>query len=380
MLKVTKLITKFIDERFWLIILFAFLFHLFLILYFSITDFISHDISIWYEISKNLDKEIPFISTNRFVTGATEYPPLFTYFLTIFYPIAKFGRTAFMIAFGIVQLFCWLGLVLLLSKMLKNKLRILGFALAPTVIVFLSRRFDLLPTFLVLFSIYLWVRKKEKISGVVTAAASSLKVYPVTLLLSFLKTKGKNLLQFTIYFSLTFLLIFLPVLFFQPTTIFFPLKQGDYRDDTFVGILRLSGFKIDTSFATIVSIIFLIVLVGLAFFKAHSFLGRTVALIIPLVLTHHYFSPQWNLWFLPLLILSYIDLTKILTFDFISALPFMWGKIAEITGFYPELFSLNSYPSTLLILLRYAFFLYFYVKAIRCEKFGNKQMIFTELI
>jgi len=375
-MKTRRKIISFIERKFWLLVTIIFLIQLIILLvYGALTD----DSILWFNLLRGMPRKIPYLTTDQFIIGATEYPIGFTYFLFAFFPF-RADLQLFSKIFGLVQLAFALGIIGILYRLVNARHRIFVFTLAPTVLILGPARFDLAVSFFVLFSLYFIVKCREKIASFFISIASLLKIYPAMFLPTFLRSDVKKSRKVNLlFYFLLFVIIFnLPLLLTNPKTIIFPFKNptANFRPESFFGMLNLLDLAPPVAIAKLINYSFLIILFLIGFSKSRTTLGRFVALIIALVITASIFSPQWNIWLLPLLILSSINITIIFLFDVITAIefPLVWHYVFHLTKFDGALFSLASPPCILFILLnltRYGFYIYFYIKALRSDFVGS---------
>ena len=105
-----------------------------IILVFLITynNFLTYDKSVWFDAIKNIKQgKIPYLTTDEFVLGPSEYPILFTYFL-VFLSIFPFDFKIYSIIFGLIQVMFSVLIIYIFYNLVENKKLVLILFLCPT--------------------------------------------------------------------------------------------------------------------------------------------------------------------------------------------------------------------------------------------------------
>lgn len=356
---------KFIDQYFLHIIVAIIIIKIALLFYLVSIDWLAWDKGLWYKALAQMKDTglIPYISTNEWTLAVSEYPISFTYFLLLFYPIIQYlQENVFFIIFGLCQMAADAGIVYLLYKMTKNRMKILfGFALAPTVLLLSTSRFDLMPSFLLLLSLYLLSKRRSIAGGITHTIAIFFKVYPIAFALSYAKKLIKNKAYVTSLVTTGLILNWFILI--NPDTLLHPLQgAGGFRPESLFGLLGLMGVIVPC--AETINMIALVSIILIALFFAKARFGASLAIIMALIITSKILSLQWNLWLLPLFVLSSIPLTWIIVFELVTIIefPFIWGSVAVETGFDVSNFLLTDPTNIIFLLLnfaRYGVYLYF---------------------
>jgi len=334
----------------------------------------NYDTSIWYGVLQSFFDRIPYLTTSEFVLGASEYPVVFTYFLLLVSFLKYFNYDIFSFVFGTIQSFFYLGSVFLLLRLLKDSKRILfGFVLMPTVIYLGFVRFDLMPCFFILLAIY-FVRN-VKLYSLFISVATNLKIYPISFIISLLGHKKINWIRTLAWFALFTLLFNIPVLF-KFNTLFYPISNpfAGPRPESIYWIFSFLGVE----FPSFLKYLLLGGLLCFAFFGSKTFLGRSIAIVISLIVTSNIFSPQWNIWILPLLLLTNIRIIWIVLFELVTIIefPLVWTFIYDVTSGFSDLSTGLMWVFIALNLLRYSFFLFFYFKCVLDRNLVNEKFRF----
>ena len=262
-----------------------------------------------------------------YVDAFCEYPQVAVLFFSLpyllliaFFPSVFPVTLYYLVLYQLLSLAIALATVWILGKMIgaENRWRLLLLAL-PASAYFIFNRFDILPAFLCILSLYLFGEKKYGFSAVVLACGVMVKWYlllilPIYLIgyapLSFRKRVGMVLV-----FGITVLAFLLPTYLLgglpavlMPYT--FHLGRGIesgsllYFVDTFLN--GLFGIHINSPW--LMRMFFLLQFSGLALALIFRLRTREQVIqlsalsLIPFFIFAKFYSPQWWLWLLPLLI------------------------------------------------------------------------------
>ena len=349
-----------------------------ILLLFTSIEFLTYDKGIWFNVVNGMrEGRIPYITTDEFILGPSEYPVLFTYFLLPF-TLLPDSFYYFSLVFGLVQVFFTFlivrTLVLLFNMRKEAPSKVLFLFLCPVFYLMSLSRFDLMPVGLLLLSYYYARKRNPYASGVILALASTLKLFPLVFVPSFFLIKKLDYKKFLLAFLITAFAIYIPVFILQPGTIFSPLSfvGSDYRPESLFGFLGFMNLAVPSWAASLIKYSIIALVLILAFKKVRSAVGFGFSLIILLMVSSPLFSPQWNIWIVPLLLLIGVCPLIIIVFEVITFIefPFIWSKVAGLTGFTHERFFEGGVYSILFVLLniaRYAFLYYFFYQVIKKE-------------
>ncbi len=375
--------STFLNKNLKLIILALLLLQAALVFAITSLNFLTYDKGVWFNVIKNIkqNNKIPYLTTSEFILGPSEYPVLFTYFLLPF-SLLPLEFNIFSIALGLVQVLFSALIIYTLSKLLKDKKLALTLFLCPVFLIMSLSRFDLMPAGILLFSYYQAKKGRHYFSGALLALASCLKLFPLVFVPAFYFIKNLDYKRFFIAFILVAFALYIPVLILEPQTIFYPLSftSSDYRPESLFGFLGFMGLSIPSWVASLYKYSVTILILLIAFLKLKAPLRIGACLTILLMIVSPLFSPQWNLWLTPLLLLLNVSPLLIVLFDVITFIefPFIWGAVAGLTGFTHEKFLLGGAYSILFValnLLRYLFLYYFLVFIIRTHSRRRRSVL-----
>lgn len=249
----------------------------------------------------------------------------------------------------------------------------------PSVLYFTFNRFDIFPALLIQLSLFLFLNKKYNSSAFFIGLAFLTKWYAALIVpIYFFYLKNQNNPQKLKSFITT-----LSVVIFIPLAItfwwggvfalFVPYFLHLTRSIGIGSFLSLFTTSTDTSVAAILVAIFtilqfsglIILLFGAKYIKNHlDIINWSIFVIMLFIFFCRLYSPQWILWFLPLLILA-INSSKmiylIIGYDILNYL------------FYPIFFDINpySYFVKIVTLARLIIFLLIILEIAKSFKFKN---------
>jgi len=230
----------------------------------------------------------------------------------------------------------------LLYELRKNHKNLSLLLLLPASLYFTYNRYDIMPCFLSLLSLYLLSKKQYKMSAFVLSIGMLTKWYLLLLLPIFLtyyySTHNKINWSMIIIFSLTSFMIILPTLISSGIDgLLVPYKfhfsRGVNNESLFYLINYLSNKTLNTNitnkftfplfFLLQLSIVPLCITSKILSFE--KVIKWSALSILIFMLFAKYYSPQWILWISPLLILDAIkrvDAIWIVLFDLITYIYF----------------------------------------------------------
>src|SRR2546428_13857277 len=103
---------RWIDRNFKLLFILIVILQIFILILAVQNNWQSWDKTLWFNAIQNMSTtgQIPYISSDAFVLGVSEYPVGFTYFLLLFLPfIFYLGYQGFTLIFGLVQILFYIG-------------------------------------------------------------------------------------------------------------------------------------------------------------------------------------------------------------------------------------------------------------------------------
>jgi hypothetical protein len=254
----------------------------------------------------------------------SEYPQIPTYLFGLFFLLVPAGSDEQMTyfihssVFSLVMLILLYATIRLLYAMLPQRKWMAFLMLLPGTLYFTLNRYDILPAFLSLLS--LWSLRKEKytLSGVILGAAALSKWYPALFLPVFLSYRfaqtRKIDWKLASAFVLTCLVIVLPTLIGGGLeALLYPYRLHAERSMEQVALpvlvdLLLSFFGTrlpEAGFTVFLALQFLPALLSL-FVKIERFedvVRWTVIVTAAFIIFSRIYSPQWLLWVVPLYIL-----------------------------------------------------------------------------
>lgn len=219
---------------------------------------------------------------------------------------------------------------------LKNKHKCFAYLmLLPSALYFSYNRYDILPAFLSILSIKFLSQERYKLAAFVLALSVWAKWYSILLLPIFMNfyysRNGKINLGMLYIFFVTSIVIIMPTFvfggipaFIYPYTFHLLTKESN-SESLFYLIKPLLGFKLSMWYVLFLILQFSIVPLSL-FAKIDSLekvINWSALSILVFMLFAKYYSPQWLLWVLPLLILraqNMKDILAIIIFDLVTYL------------------------------------------------------------
>lgn len=275
---------------------------------------ILHDALFWYEtlvkpIKSGLIPVIDFSFPNE--------PLGFVLFIFLISMIIN-SQHQFLYAFGLIQIVFDLGIVWYLMKIAETlKIRLIKrisliYCFSPTIVILGYARFDLMPAFFIIGSIYYYLIRKDFISSLLISFGVFIKLFPIALLISIATTEYNERVRVLKFIGMSFLLTFLFYVPFFVINIDLLSFWGFYtatslvRPDSVIGVI---GLWTQNSYNNLLRTVFLAVLVIFTLLTLvkgpKNFIRRTTAFIsVFLAFIGYIYSPQWNIWLIPLLILD----------------------------------------------------------------------------
>jgi hypothetical protein len=217
----------------------------------------------------------------------------------------------------VVMTLCLLGLMAMLRAGYEPEGRLSGpiwLLVLPGALYFSLNRFDVLPALLVALSLACLGRRHLVGSAILLGAVTMIKVYPILLaplFLRFLSAERRACLLWTGTYGVTIVAFFLPPVLawgWEPTwaPYQFQLSRPPEYGWTLYGMVLPSSWAENTMADRILRL-GTVALVGLVLFwnradDMASLLRRCALILIPFVMLPVFYSPQWLLWFSPLLV------------------------------------------------------------------------------
>jgi uncharacterized membrane protein len=276
----------------------------------------------------------------------SEYPQLPTYLFGLLHLLVRsnseqmvyFWHSSF---FSFMMLIFLLMTIRLLYEMLPERKWMACLMLLPASLYFTYNRFDILPAFLCLWSLWLLKRQKHVLSAIVLGVGALTKWYPALLLpiyLSYDYALNKRLnWNMVVSFSVTCILIMLPTLVMGGADAVlspFILHAERGMEQISLPVLLnvvLSWLKITPNLTQIkyTFLILQLVMVPVSLFvRIDTFekvLQWEILVLVFFILFSRIYSPQWILWLMPVMILSIrtrFDLAWIVVYNVVVYLAF----------------------------------------------------------
>jgi Gpi18-like mannosyltransferase len=291
-----------------------------------------------------------------------EYPQIALYFLTIPFflsPDKTVSQGQYVVLITAFMLLCLYGIFLLLYGMLEEKNKLAAFLLfLPASLYFTLNRFDILPAFITLLSLWFLKKKKMGLASIFLAIAVFTKWYaavlfPIYLDYAFWEQRKKISCRMIVYFGVTSILIILPTFITGGMeAVIAPYRFHSVRGVENHGILPMIAFFSRGVFDPNLGSVGLVTLFFLQFAsilliitsRIDSFrkaLQWSVVAILVFLLFAKFYSPQWLLWLTPLLILlvrDWKDAVWIVALDLFTYLMFPIGYDLNLKSMPLEIF------------------------------------------
>ncbi len=276
----------------------------------------------------------------------SEYPQIPTYFFGLLFLLVPPGSDEQMTyfihssVFSLTMLILLYAAIHLLYAMLAERKWMAFLMLLPGTLYFTLNRYDILPAFLSLLSLWALKREKRVLTGVLLAAAALSKWYPALFLPVFLSYRfaqsRKIDWKLLSAFILTCLVIVLPTLLAGGLdALLYPYRLHAERNMEQVSLpvlldiaLGLVGLHLpESAFVVLLALQFLPALVTL-FVKIESFedvVRWTTVVTAAFIIFSRIYSPQWLIWVIPLFILtaeSALDTAILLLYNLVTYVNF----------------------------------------------------------
>jgi uncharacterized membrane protein len=244
------------------------------------------------------------------------------------------------------------GILVLLHRMGVSRARLWWWALAPAIVLYVGHNWDLLAMFLTVLAVALHRRDRPVASGLAVGLGAAAKLFPALLLpllmLTYLRRRDMSrLMRTTGAAVLAWVVVNLPVALAAPQrwVEFYTFSQerlGTYAATwTVINDLGLLGTDVEQRnlWGSVAFAFGATVIVALSW-RRHR--GHEWVLITPLLawflLTNKVWSPQFDLWLVPLIVLTARRLWPLAAFAVTDALvywtEFWW--LARLAGYTPS--------------------------------------------
>jgi len=281
-----------------------------------------------------------------YVDVPSEYPQIPTYLfglLYLFIPTTDVQRVYFLHSsiFSLLMLISLFFTIRMLYAMLPERKWLAYLMLLPGTLYFTYNRFDILPAFLALWSLWSLRRQKFVVTGILLGIGALTKWYPVLLLPVYLsydyalhkRVNWKMILAFTV----TGTLIALPTLLTGGLAALlspYLLHAGRGLEQVSLPVLlRLLFWNIDLYPSTVLLTYIFLALqflpTPLSLFARidteEKLLQWSILIIGTFILFSRIYSPQWLLWLMPFLILAarnWFDVAWIIVYNLVTYLTF----------------------------------------------------------
>src|SRR3989344_1651030 len=262
-----------------------------------VLNWIEPDLHVYQDLSNKISEgKIPILDFRL-----DAYPIALSVIVMLLSPVSR-SFELFSLGFGLITAAFATATVFLLLKISDSlqveKKRIIFFALSPTLLIFNWARFDIIPVFFLLLSLYAFLRSRNRLAGIFSAVGALFKMFPLSLAAAdFLSSR-----KFFLTAILLFLLINAPFFLLNYDNAvysFFFSVSRDANPDSLFGLLQ-SRFSLNPTSLALIS--FAILIFSLLFVKLKArIVELTFALIVIVIATSIRFSPQWIVWMVPLL-------------------------------------------------------------------------------
>ena len=281
-----------------------------------------------------------------YVDVLSEYPQIPTYLfglLYLFIPTTDVQGVYFLHSsiFSLLMLFCLFLTIRMLYAMLSERKWLAYLMLLPGTLYFTHNRFDILPAFLALWSLWSLRRQKFVATGILLGIGALTKWYPALLLPVYLsydyalrkRVNWKMILAFVV----TVILIALPTLLTGGLAAFlspYLLHAGrSFEQVSLPALLRLlfGTIGLYPSIVLLTGIFLALQLLSapLSLFARidteEKLLQWNILVIGAFILFSRIYSPQWLLWLMPFLILAarnWFDVAWIIVYNLVTYLSF----------------------------------------------------------
>jgi uncharacterized membrane protein len=244
------------------------------------------------------------------------------------------------------------GILVLLHRMGVSRARLWWWALAPAIVLYVGHNWDLLAMFLTVLAVALHRRDRPVAAGLAVGLGAAAKLFPALLLpllmLTYLRRRDMSrLMRTTGAAVLAWVVVNLPVALAAPQrwVEFYTFSQerlGTYAATwTVINDLGLLGTDVEQRnlWGSVAFAFGATVIVALSW-RRHR--GHEWVLITPLLawflLTNKVWSPQFDLWLVPLIVLTARRLWPLAAFAVTDALvywtEFWW--LARLAGYTPS--------------------------------------------
>ncbi len=287
---------------------------------------------IWVGAEFERYKDIASDSLRNFpyVRNWVEYPQLAPHLWMIFYLWVGFGFNEFKLFHQLTQIPMQVALSLLIYRISKrytsenDAFRLaVAYNLCPLVLFVCFSRWDVMPTFVTILSLYLLLNERHTMSFLLLGIGMMLKWYPAMLLPTYIvylvrnKTPLRTIVWHVGVFSSMYLIPTLPFLSMRPLgwvletfSPFFSFHfNRAHNQESLPGLIAFLMFR-DFDQENQFSILFRILHLGAPFLspvfllpkKGEELLKSCTIVILAHLTFANFFSPQWLVWVTPLLL------------------------------------------------------------------------------
>ncbi len=299
-----------------------------------------------------------------YVNVPSEYPQIPTYLIGLLYlfiPTADVQRVYFLHSsiFSLLMLVSLFFTIRMLYAMLPERKWLAYLMLLPGTLYFTYNRFDILPAFLALWSLWSLRRQKFVATGILLGIGALTKWYPVLLLPVYLsydyalykRVNWKMILAFTV----TGTLIALPTLLTGGLAAFlspYLLHAGRGLEQVSLPVLLRLLFWDIGLFPS--SVLLTYIFLALQFLPTplslfaridteEKLLQWSILIIGAFILFSRIYSPQWLLWLVPFMILvvrNWFDINLIIFYNLVTYLTFPMA--VDLYGFSSAAFKIGG--------------------------------------
>jgi hypothetical protein len=265
-----------------------------------------------------------FIYSIPYVYVWFDYPPLAAYFFTLIYALTSSNLQWFAMTLRFFQLPLELATTLIIYRIIKQFcggeghafLAALAYNLSPVVLFSWTSRFDCIPTFLVMLSVYMLFKERFITSFFLLAVGTLFKWFPAVLVPLWLayslgRVRWKGFFTFTgfcIAVAAPFLLL-APQKFIESAYLYHALREPNYLSLSaaiqFFLCRRLSEMPSIVSFASLtLQLIFCLAPIIIFPRSKDGLCAGCAFTLLGVVAFAGFFSPQWITWMSPLLLVN----------------------------------------------------------------------------
>ena len=264
----------------------------------------------------------------NYLQHGLQYPPEYPVGLRFFYEIFGFYKYnnyfSFFTVNCLILVLCACGVTYLLTKIIDNtqekKLNVKNiwyfWICAPSFLFYGLYNYDLPVVFLIVLATYLFLDKKYYLAVLSLAIGTVVKVFPIFLLPIFiLRSPRKDWFKLSLFFCAIVLLCNLPYMLSDFDSWIYPYVWQISQNISYsakAGTYWWIFYPIFGKSIGMVSLLFFLILYVYVWLKMKNapFINLCIAVIIIFLATDRIYSPQYNIFILPFLVLANYKIDK----------------------------------------------------------------------